>query len=164
MCGIAGYIGNKKFLPNKNKIRSCINEMVRRGPDNQSYTKFNNELNYLFCASRLSIIDIDKRSNQPFEDENGILIFNGEIYNYLEIKNDLIKKGIKFKTKSDTEVLLKFLNFEGEDQISRLDGMWAFAYYSKKKKYTVLSRDKFGEKPLYYYFNKKKRVLFLVLI
>lgn len=157
MCGIAGYIGNKKFLPNKNNIHSCINEMVRRGPDNQSYLKFNAKLNYLFCSSRLSIIDINKRSNQPFEDDEGILIFNGEIYNYLEIKKNLIKKNIKFKTKSDTEVLLKFLNFEGEDKIYKLDGMWAFAYYSKKKQITVLSRDKFGEKPLYYFFNKKKK-------
>ncbi len=157
MCGIAGYIGNKKFLPNKNKIRSCVKEMVRRGPDNQSYLQFENKLNYLFCASRLSIIDIDKRSNQPFEDDEGILIFNGEIYNYLEIKDNLIKKGIKFKTKSDTEVLLKFLNLEGEENISKLDGMWAFAYYSKKTKTTVLSRDKFGEKPLYYSLDKKRK-------
>lgn len=161
MCGIAGFIGDIKNFPTNLQIRKCINLMKRRGPDDQSYLKFNNKLNYLFCASRLSIIDIDKRSNQPFEDEEGILIFNGEIYNYLEIKNDLIKKGVKFKTKSDTEVLLKFLNLEGEDKIFKLDGMWAFAYYSKKKKTTVLSRDKFGEKPLYYFLKKKeKKIIF----
>ncbi len=134
MCGIAGYIGREKFFPTKNKIKNCINQMVRRGPDNQSYLRFKKKMDYLFCASRLSIIDIDKRSNQPFEDENGILIFNGEIYNYLEIKKKLKKKGVKFYTKSDTEVLLKFLHYEGESQIEKLEGMWAFAYYSKKKK------------------------------
>ena len=90
------------------------------------------KINYLLCSSRLSIIDINKRSNQPLEDENGVLVFNGEIYNYLEIKNEL-KKGIKFKTNSDTEVLLKFLNHEGEENLFKLDGMWAFAYFSKEE-------------------------------
>ena len=133
--------------------------MVRRGPDHQSHKVFKDKLDYLFCASRLSIIDINQRSNQPFEDDDGILIFNGEIYNHLEIKKNLRSKGIKFLTNSDTEVLLKFLNFEGEKKIDKLDGMWAFAYYSKKKKITILSRDKFGEKPLYYNFDKKNKYL-----
>ena len=159
MCGIAGYIGNKKLLPEKKNIQNCIKQMVRRGPDHQSHKIFKNKLDYLFCASRLSIIDINQRSNQPFEDDDGILIFNGEIYNHLEIKKNLTSKGIKFSTNSDTEVLLKFLNFEGEKKIDKLDGMWAFAYYSKKKKITILSRDKFGEKPLYYNFDKKNKYL-----
>tara|TARA_B110000971_G_scaffold96370_1_gene99105 strand:- start:10575 stop:12419 length:1845 start_codon:yes stop_codon:yes gene_type:complete len=159
MCGIAGYIGNKKLLPKKKNIQNCLKEMIRRGPDNQSHILFKNKLDHLFCAARLSIIDINKRSNQPFEDEDGILIFNGEIYNYLEIKKELEKEGIKFLTNSDTEVLLKFLNSEGEKKIEKLDGMWAFAYYSKKKKITILSRDKFGEKPLYYNLDKKNNYL-----
>ena len=159
MCGIAGYIGNKKLLPEKKNIQNCIKQMVRRGPDHQSHKVFKDKLDYLFCASRLSIIDINQRSNQPFEDDDGILIFNGEIYNHLEIKKNLRSKGIKFLTNSDTEVLLKFLNFEGEKKIDKLDGMWAFAYYSKKKKITILSRDKFGEKPLYYNFDKKNKYL-----
>ena len=159
MCGIAGYIGNKRSLPKKNNIRNCLKRMIKRGPDDQSYLQFKKKLKYLFCASRLSIIDINKRSNQPFEDENGILIFNGEIYNYIEIKKKLKKKGIKFSTNSDTEVLLKFLHHEGENEIEKLDGMWAFAYYSKKRKVTVLSRDKFGEKPLYYFLDKKNNHL-----
>ena len=134
MCGIAGFIGCKKNFPSNLQIRKLINLMKRRGPDFQSYKIINHEFKFLFCASRLSIIDLKMRSNQPFEDENGILIFNGEIYNYLEIKKNLIQKGVNFKTESDTEVLLKFLNLEGEDKIDQLDGMWAFAYYSKKKK------------------------------
>jgi len=160
MCGIAGYIGGKKFFPTKKRIKNCIDQMVRRGPDHQSHLYFKKKLDYLFCASRLSIIDIDKRSNQPFEDENGILIFNGEIYNYIEIKKELKKKGVKFITKSDTEVLLKFLHHEGEKKIEKLDGMWAFAYYSKKKKVTIISRDRFGEKPLYYSVGKNNNIIF----
>ncbi len=160
MCGISGFIGNKKYFPNKKKIHQCINLMKRRGPDNQSFKKFEKKISYLLCSSRLSIIDINERSNQPLEDENGVLVFNGEIYNYLEIKNELKKKGIKFKTNSDTEVLLKFLNHEGEENLFKLDGMWAFAYFSKRRDKLILSRDKFGEKPLFYYHNVKKGILF----
>ena len=160
MCGISGFIGKEKYFPNKKRINECINLMKRRGPDNQSFKKFEKKISYLLCSSRLSIIDINKRSNQPLEDENGVLVFNGEIYNYLEIKNELKKKGIKFKTNSDTEVLLKFLNHEGEQNLFKLDGMWAFAYFSKRRDKLILSRDKFGEKPLFYYHNIKKGILF----
>ena len=86
MCGIAGYIGKNINFPTDLQIEKCINLMKRRGPDFQSYKKFNDKLKYLLCASRLSIIDLNNRSNQPFEDEDGILVFNGEIYNYIEIK------------------------------------------------------------------------------
>ena len=160
MCGISGFIGKKKYFPNKKKIHECINLMKRRGPDNQSFKKIEKKISYLLCSSRLSIIDLNDRSNQPFEDDNGILVFNGEIYNYLEIKNELKKKGVKFKTNSDTEVLLKFLDYEGEENLSKLDGMWAFAYFSKRRNKLIISRDKFGEKPLFYYHNKKKKILF----
>ena len=88
------------------------------------------------------------------EDEYGILIFNGEIYNYVELRNDLKEKGYKFKTNSDTEVLLKMLSFYGEKAMDYIDGMWAFAYYNKLNHSTYLSRDRFGEKPLYIYKNR----------
>ena len=159
MCGIAGFIGQQNKFPNKLTIKDCLKLMKRRGPDYQSSVHFKEKIEYLFCASRLSIIDLNERSNQPFEDENGILIFNGEIYNYIEIKKKLKKEGIKFSTNSDTEVLLKFLHYKGESKIEELDGMWSFAYYSKKRKLTILSRDKFGEKPLYFNINKKDKYL-----
>jgi asparagine synthase (glutamine-hydrolysing) len=159
MCGIAGFIGQQNKFPRKSIIQNCLKLMKKRGPDDQSSLEFKKKFKYLFCASRLSIIDLNKRSNQPFEDENGVLIFNGEIYNYIEVKKKLKKKNIKFSTDSDTEVLLKFLHHEGEDKIEELDGMWSFAYYSKKRKITVLSRDKFGEKPLYYNLSKKDNYL-----
>ena len=159
MCGIAGFIGQNNGFPNKSTVKSCLKLMKRRGPDSQSFVGFEEKFKYLFCASRLSIIDLKERSNQPFEDENGVLIFNGEIYNYIEIKKKLKKEGIKFSTNSDTEVLLKFLHYKGENKIEELDGMWSFAYYSKKRKLTILSRDKFGEKPLYFNINKKDKYL-----
>ena len=79
-----------------------------------------------------------------------IIIFNGEIYNYLELKNDLLKKGEKFKTNSDTEVLLKSYKVYGARCVNHFEGMWSFAIYDRKKKIIFLSRDRFGEKPLFY--------------
>ena len=131
--------------------------MYNRGPDARGkiLKKFENK-SLLFLHSRLSIIDLSEDANQPFEDDDGILIFNGEIYNYLELKKICKKKKIKFKTSSDTEVLLKILNLYGEKAVNYLDGMWAFAYFDKKNKRMILSRDIFGEKPLYYLENKEK--------
>ena len=158
MCGIAGYVGIKKYYPSKSQINSCIKLMKLRGPDfqdtkNLEFGKFRS----LFCSSRLSIIDMHDRSNQPIEDDEGVLTFNGEIYNYIELKKDLIKKKISFNTKSDTEVLLKYLNFFGVKKLNKLHGMWSFAYYSKKYKKIYLSRDIFGEKPIFFSLDKKKK-------
>ena len=80
----------------------------------------------------------------------GIIVFNGMIYNFLEIRKKLIKKKIKFRTKSDTEVLLKFLNYYGIKNLNMLDGMWSFAYYNFSEKNLYLCRDRFGEKPLFF--------------
>ena len=99
-----------------------------------------------------------ERSNQPFEDDQGVISFNGMIYNYLEIKKDLISKGINFKTTSDTEVLLKFLNYYGVSKINKLDGMWAFVYYNyKKKNYLSVGID-LGKN--HYIFLKIKNIIF----
>jgi asparagine synthase (glutamine-hydrolysing) len=156
MCGIAGYLGSNIFLPNNKLIKNCSKLMQRRGPDNVNHKIISNQnKSLLLIHSRLSIIDPVKKSNQPMEDENGLLTFNGEIYNYIELKNSLKQKGYKFKTNSDTEVLLKMLSHYKENALNLLDGMWAFAYYNKKDQTLLLSRDRFGEKPLYIYRDKK---------
>ena len=157
MCGIAGFFGINKYLPTNQNFKKCLDIMHNRGPDakGQISKNFKNQ-SLVFLHSRLSIIDLTKDSNQPFEDENGILTFNGEIYNFIELRKFCLKKKVKFKTNSDTEVLLKILNLYGEDAVKYLDGMWAFAYYSKKKNNLILSRDMFGEKPLYYTSDSKK--------
>ncbi len=149
MCGISGFFGNKK-LDHSNLI-STLNLMKYRGPDHQSYKHYEiaNKKLYLL-HSRLSIIDLDSRSNQPFESDGYSIIFNGEIYNYLEIRKDLLKKGVKFKTKSDTEVLLKAYITYGTKCVENFEGMWSFAIFDKKKKLLFISRDRFGEKPLFY--------------
>ena len=126
--------------------------MKNRGPDNQSYQKLRifGKSVYLF-HSRLSIIDLQSRSNQPFQFKNLIMIFNGEIYNYLELREDLKRKGYKFKTSSDTEVLLKCYYEYGDAAFSKFNGMWSLAILNTRSGYLKLSKDYFGEKPLYLY-------------
>ena len=98
MCGIAGYFGKNKHAPNKSCISECLNLMHNRGPDarGQILKSFRDQA-LIFLHSRLSIIDLTKDANQPFEDENGILTFNGEIYNFIELKNFVKKKRLNLK-------------------------------------------------------------------
>ena len=128
----------------------------KRGPDNQNFKRFKIFNRYLYLLhSRLNIIDINNRSNQPFIYKDYAIIFNGEIYNFKELKKDLIKNGVVFTTTSDTEVLLKAYIFHGKKFLNFLEGMWSFVIFDNKAKELFISRDRFGEKPLYYYLNKK---------
>lgn len=152
MCGIAGYIGRLR-LPSE-IVGRTLELMKNRGPDIQSHNEFISEKSAVFFLhSRLSIIDLDPRSNQPFRLGESWIIFNGEIYNYLEIKSDLEKKGISFRTNSDTEVLLQAYLTYGESCTEYLEGMWSFAIFDSKKNQVFASRDRFGEKPFYYFRN-----------
>ena len=168
MCGIAGYIGSKNI--SDKLISKSLDFLKSRGPDFKGIKKYNgnsqNSKNILFLHTRLSIIDLEARSNQPFEDSDFSIIFNGEIYNYIEIKNDLILKGFNFKTNSDTEVLLKSYKCYGINFFKKFEGMWSFAIWDKKNSKLILSRDRFGEKPLFYsiqndgiYFSSDIRVI-----
>lgn len=150
MCGIAGYIGKKTI--EKNIIDNTLELMKNRGPDHQAHLNFSNAGNQIYLLhSRLSIIDLNPRSNQPFTIGDFAMIFNGEIYNYLELKKDLIKNHkVIFQTKSDTEVLLQYYIHYGEKCVDYFEGMWSFAIYDKKQHKLFLSRDRFAEKPLYY--------------
>lgn len=154
MCGISGYISERQLIK-KNSLEDTIKLMRLRGPDNANYVIKNYESKKLaLLHSRLNIIDLNDRSNQPYEDENLTLIFNGEIYNFLEIKEKL-KHKYEFRTKSDTEVLIKAYKEYGEKCVDHFIGMWAFAIWDEKKKELFLSRDPFGEKPLFYFANEK---------
>ena len=153
MCGITGYYG-EEIIP-KEKIEACLCLMRRRGPDSASYkhwkTQGSSPQNAYFLHSRLSIIDLDSRANQPLNVGKKWIIFNGELYNYLEFKMALISDGQVLKTASDTEVLLKAISYYGLDVLDKCEGMWAFAVYDEEDGSLVLSRDRFGEKPLYIY-------------
>lgn len=154
MCGISGYItGNKRI--NHNSIKNTLNLMMRRGPDNQGFFQnLAHKKKVTLLHSRLSIIDLNQRSNQPFSIGQYTVIFNGMIYNYLELRKKLKKKNCIFKTNSDTEVLLQSYIKYGEKCVEHFEGMWAFAIWDNNKKRLFISRDFFGEKPLYYHLSK----------
>lgn len=155
MCGIAGCLINRTLQ--KELINKALYSMKSRGPDNQNiyFEKFSE--NYLYLLhSRLSIIDLNSRSNQPFKYKNYTVIFNGEIYNFKKLRNELISFGYKFKTQSDTEVLIKSFSHWNVKCFSKFVGMWAIAIWDNKEKKIFLSRDRFGEKPLYYIYNNNE--------
>jgi asparagine synthase (glutamine-hydrolysing) len=153
MCGIAGYIG-KQQLSNE-KIKACQLLMRRRGPNASGIftclTPHGNNL--VLLHSRLSIIDLDDRSNQPFDFFGNKIIFNGEIYNYRELISDLSVNGWAARSNGDTEILAKLLFEKGIQGLSKCEGMWAFAWYDQTTGELLLSRDRFGEKPLYSYIS-----------
>ena len=148
MCGIAGYISNKK--PSKKVLKAMTDRIAHRGPDAEGF--------YLdeVCAlghRRLSIIDLTT-GNQPMynDDKNIVIVFNGEIYNFKELRKDLEKK-YKFKTTSDTEVLVHGYEEWGSELTKKLRGMFAFAIWDVNKKELYCARDGWGIKPFYYYEN-----------
>ncbi|MEO6096900.1 MAG: asparagine synthase (glutamine-hydrolyzing) [Fibrobacteria bacterium] len=148
MCGIAGYIGPKE-IP-EDRVSACLRAMDHRGPDaNGRYRHAARGENVLLLHTRLAIIDLDPRSGQPFRMGGKALVFNGELYNYLEVKAALEKRGRRFATDGDTEVLLAGIDTLGDSALDQYDGMWAFALYDEADGGLKLCRDRFGEKPLY---------------
>ena len=146
MCSISGILGN-----DEKNIKRMIRAQRHRAPDQEGfYTD-----NYISLGmGRLKIIDLSSENLCPRQEDEFILIFNGEIYNYIEIRNKL-KKKYKFQTNSDTEVLLKAWKEYGLKIFDHLNGMYAFCIYDKKNKKLYLARDIAGEKPLYYYYDGK---------
>lgn len=146
MCGIVGIISPYSG----NLIKSANNTISHRGPDDDGYF-FDGNLS--MAHRRLSIQDLSSNGHQPMfsEDGNYVIIFNGEIYNHLEIRKDLINEGIQFKSTSDTETLLNGYQVWKEGILNKLNGIFAFAIYDIQEKEIFIARDQFGVKPLYYY-------------
>jgi asparagine synthase (glutamine-hydrolysing) len=142
MCGIAGKLSCYPINDNKQAILASL---AHRGPDSQSFWS---ERGITLFHSRLSILDPNERSNQPMIDYSGryVLVFNGEIYNYRQLK---VQLDYPWKTSSDSEVLLAWLIKYGTSKLDYLEGMFAFAFYDTKLKSCILARDRFGKKPLY---------------
>jgi asparagine synthase (glutamine-hydrolysing) len=155
MCGILGVISFSANPIAKPEVQKALSYINHRGPDHNSIYEFDHGI---FGHTRLSIIDLDSRSNQPFisEDKNYILVFNGEIYNFKNLRKDLERKGISFSTTSDTEVLLMGYIEEGQDFIRKCEGIFSLAIWDRKKEELFLCRDRFGIKPLYYFFSNDK--------
>ena len=150
MCGIFGNISLSKNLKNNKRLfLKSLSLLSHRGPDDEGYFMSDQ---IAFGHKRLSIIDLTKGGQQPMfsQDKSSVITYNGEIYNYNELKSDLIEKGYKFKNNTDTEVLLNGLIDQGPDFISKCNGMFAFAYHNKHKKTSYIFRDRIGIKPLFY--------------
>jgi asparagine synthase (glutamine-hydrolysing) len=153
MCGIAGILGPRAGEDGQAELMAAMTaRLAHRGPDDSGFARGDG---YFFGHRRLSIIDLE-HGHQPMfsEDRRYVLVYNGELYNYIELRQRLIQKGVRFSTFSDTEVLLKALMMDGEVALSALNGMFAFAFLDTHTGEWILARDQFGIKPLY--FNKRE--------
>jgi asparagine synthase (glutamine-hydrolysing) len=150
MCGIAGLFAlNDEGKKKLSFIESSIKTLNKRGPD------FNDTIkgeDFALAHARLAIIDTSNAANQPFTDESGVytIVFNGEIFNFKSLKQELLLKGVRFKTESDTEVLLNLYIHEGSQCLNKLNGFFSFAIYNCQLKELFMARDRFGIKPFLY--------------
>ncbi len=151
MCGIAGIVGWKKGAgEQKHTLKLMTDAITHRGPDGEGHWLDDNG-NAALGHRRLSIIDLSDAGSQPMHlEERYSIVFNGEIYNYIELRKDLEKEGVSFRSDSDTEVLLHLYARSGADCLQLLDGMFAFAVWDKKEQSLFCARDRFGEKPFFF--------------
>ncbi|MBK7445743.1 MAG: asparagine synthase (glutamine-hydrolyzing) [Ignavibacteria bacterium] len=160
MCGIAGKTDWKNEITEiSSTVKSMTDRLIHRGPDNEGIVNLDS---ITLGHRRLSIIDLSSKANQPMKTPDGRyhIVYNGEVYNFQEIRNELKKQGVNFQTHSDTEVILNSFATYGTDCFRMFNGMFALAIWDKLKRELILARDRFGKKPLYYYIHKDKNVTF----
>ena len=154
MCGINGVLTSSNIDSSSmaTKLAAMNNLIIHRGPDEDGFYVYNDDsVSVGMAMRRLSIIDLTTGKQPMYSKDNTIsIVFNGEIYNYKKLKSQLEKAGVVFETTSDTEVILKLYEKEGTESFKKLDGMFAFSIHDKTKNKVYISRDFFGEKPLYY--------------
>lgn len=160
MCGIAGIVGVNPNEVSLTTLRSMTDRIAHRGPDGEGQW-ISEDGRVGLGHRRLSIIDLSEQANQPMSYlERYTIVFNGEVYNYLELKKDLVAQGYTFKTTSDTEVLMALYHRDKAECLQKLDGMFAFAIYDKQDQTLFCARDRFGEKPFHYHLVPGKRFVF----
>jgi len=154
MCGISGLIG----IENYNCIKRMVDVQTHRGPDDSGIEVLSQKPPVYFGHNRLSIIDLSARGHQPMynEDKTLCIAYNGEVYNFQEIRKELINYGYHLISATDTEVILKAYDRWGADCLKRFNGMFALAIFDKRRRRITLARDRLGIKPLYYWLGKKK--------
>jgi asparagine synthase (glutamine-hydrolysing) len=156
MCGIQVNINLKGV--NKHNFEKSLKEIIHRGPNNQA-SYFSDDGTIALGSTRLSIQDLSDSANMPLEIGNKVIVYNGEIYNFKEIRSELQLIGIEFKTSSDTEVLLRGYNYYGSNIFKKLRGMFALVIFDKTKKKIICARDRSGEKPMYLFKNNSELVI-----
>ena len=149
MCGIAGYVNSNGVLSEKLVLKNMTDSIAHRGPDGEGFFL---EGNVALGHRRLSIIDLSERGAQPMHSDNKrfVLTYNGEVYNFKEIRSELINLGYRFISETDSEVVLKAWQHWGKKSVNKFNGMFAFAIYDRKDGMVYLARDRYGIKPLYY--------------
>lgn len=153
MCGIAGIIQSNNLLYTRDHLKKMTDSLAHRGPDGEGLWQ-NSTADALLGNRRLAIIDLSEAGNQPIHYRNRYsVIHNGEIYNYLELKEELKNKGFQFYSQTDTEVIVAAYDCWGSSCLAHFDGMFAFAIWDEEKKQLFAARDRFGEKPFYYHFD-----------
>lgn len=160
MCGIAGIIGINKNDINPGRLKKMSDIIAHRGPDAEGIW-ISDHGNVGFAHRRLSIIDLTYHGNQPMQYMSRYtIVFNGEIYNYIELKNTLRGNGYEFRSESDTEVIMALYDNEKDNCLSYLDGMFSFVIYDSYRNEIFGARDRFGEKPFYYSYKKGAYFIF----
>lgn len=154
MCGILGIISENQSDLDKEKFERALEKSKHRGPDDSLTQKINE--NCLFGFNWLSIQDLNIESMQPFHYKGNWLVFNGEIYNFVELREELKMDGFEFQTTGDTEVLAAGLSHKGVEFLQKLNGIYAFCFYNVTKKEYIVARDRVGIKPLFYHNNQDK--------
>ncbi len=169
MCGIAGIISLNHLLVSRDRIKKMTDTLAHRGPDGEGLW-INAGRNVVLGHRRLSIIDLSENAAQPMHLLPGVspsaatndirytITYNGEIYNYIELRETLNGKGYHFRTQSDTEIVLAAYDYWKKDCLLQFDGMFSFAIWDSKEKKMFAARDRFGEKPFFYYINKEQFV------
>lgn len=159
MCGIAGIMTFGDVKVSQHKLKDMTDVISHRGPDGEGFW-MNSQKNVGLGHRRLAIIDLSINGKQPmnYSDENYTITFNGEIYNYLELKEQLKTQGYKFNTETDTEVILALYDLKREKCLDDLDGMFAFAIWNEKEQEMFCARDRFGEKPFHYFVDNNQFV------
>jgi asparagine synthase (glutamine-hydrolysing) len=157
MCGIAGIIQTNPAEYNREHLKKMTDALSHRGPDGEGYWQ-NDSANVLFGHRRLSILDLTEAAAQPFHYlDRYTILHNGEIYNYIELRDELKKKGYSFRTQTDTEVLVAAYDCWKENCLQHFDGMFAFTIWDEKEKELFAARDRFGEKPFHYIYNEDNK-------
>lgn len=158
MCGILGIAGSLADETSDDMFSNALDTLHDRGPDDKGQWRDNN---ILLGHRRLSILDLSDKAHQPMCSSDGrfTLVYNGEIYNFSEIRKQLASEGIKFRSTGDTEVLLKAMTHWGTKALNKLNGMFAFALFDKQQDELILARDRFGVKPLFYQ-TKSSNIIF----
>ena len=157
MCGIVGvFCENKASVEDYREGVSASLDVIRhRGPDSKGTLIHNN---IVLGHARLSIIDLSRNGHQPMtsSDNRYVITYNGEVYNYKDLKQEMSSEGIDYRSNTDTEVILEYFKLHGVSMFAKLNGMFAFSVIDKKNKKAYLVRDRFGIKPLYYYKDRNK--------